>query len=209
MNIRWPELRELLRQLDAAEDNARALVTGLDEHNGCRRPASDSWSVAECLDHLATTNEIYLRAMEKAAIQAKAKGRSRTAPAKPGLLGGWFVRLLEPPAKARVRASAKILPAPDVRLSDAFAAFAVSQNKVRGFVETYADLDLAGVRFVNPLVGALRFSLATGLHVIAAHERRHLAQAWKARERLKQLDALTDGVTAELSPERRAPQRMG
>jgi len=27
----------------------------------------------------------------------------------------------------------------------------------------------------------VRFSLATGLHVIAAHERRHLWQAWRVR----------------------------
>jgi hypothetical protein len=28
----------------------------------------------------------------------------------------------------------------------------------------------------------VRFSLATGLHVIAAHERRHLWQAWRVRQ---------------------------
>jgi hypothetical protein len=28
----------------------------------------------------------------------------------------------------------------------------------------------------------VRFSLATGLHVLAAHERRHLWQAWRVRE---------------------------
>ena len=37
------------------------------------------------------------------------------------------------------------------------------------------------VRFVNPFVRGIRFSLATGLHVIAAHERRHLLQGWKVR----------------------------
>jgi hypothetical protein len=32
--------------------------------------------------------------------------------------------------------------------------------------------------FVNPFIRGVRFSLATGLRVIAAHERRHL---WRAR----------------------------
>jgi hypothetical protein len=44
-----------------------------------------------------------------------------------------------------------------------------------------AALDLAGIRFVNPFLPGVRFSLATGLHVIAAHERRHLWQAWRVR----------------------------
>ena len=33
----------------------------------------------------------------------------------------------------------------------------------------------------GPVKGGLRFSLATGLHVLAAHERRHLWQAWNVR----------------------------
>jgi hypothetical protein len=53
---------------------------------------------------------------------------------------------------------------------------------VRAFLQKYADIDLAGVRFHNPFVRGLRFSLATGLHVIVAHERRHLSQAWRVRQ---------------------------
>jgi hypothetical protein len=67
-------------------------------------------------------------------------------------------------------------------LADAFNAFVASQQEVRAFLRTYADLDLARVRFPNPFIRGVRFSLATGLHVIPAHERRHLRQAWRARE---------------------------
>ena len=49
------------------------------------------------------------------------------------------------------------------------------------FLRRYAEIDLAGVRFPNPFIRGVRFSLATGLHVIAAHERRHLWQAWRGR----------------------------
>jgi hypothetical protein len=59
-----------------------------------------------------------------------------------------------------------------------------SQADVREFLRAHADLDLAGIRFPNPLVRSIRFSLATGLHVIAAHERRHLWQAWSVRRLL-------------------------
>jgi hypothetical protein len=38
--------------------------------------------------------------------------------------------------------------------------------------------------FVNPFIRGIRFSLATGLHVIAAHEHRHLWQAWNVRNAL-------------------------
>jgi hypothetical protein len=53
---------------------------------------------------------------------------------------------------------------------------------VRTFLRRYAHIDLAGVHFPNPFIRGIRFSLATGLHVIAAHERRHLWQAWRVRQ---------------------------
>jgi hypothetical protein len=62
------------------------------------------------------------------------------------------------------------------------AAFLASQEAVRTFLRTYAGIDLAGTRFRNPFVRWIRFSLATGLHVIAAHERRHLWQAQRVRD---------------------------
>src|SRR6185295_17918560 len=49
--------------LDAAERDARALVEGLAEAAAGWRARPGSWSVAECLDHLATSNEVYLEAM--------------------------------------------------------------------------------------------------------------------------------------------------
>lgn len=41
------------------------------------------------------------------------------------------------------------------------------------------------LRIPHPFVRGIRFSLATGLHVIAAHERRHLWQAWRVRRALE------------------------
>jgi hypothetical protein len=81
----------------------------------------------------------------------------------------------------RMKAPRRIRPRATPRLFDAFAAFLASQAEVLAFVREYAFLDLAGVRFPNPFLRGVRFSLATGLHVIAAHERRHLWQAWRVR----------------------------
>jgi DinB family protein len=110
-------------------------VAGLSEEQGTGRAEAGSWSVAECLDHLATANRVYLRAMEEPATRARTRGRYRWRPAR----------------------------------------------NVRAFLGAHADLDLAGVRFPNPFVRGIYFSLATGLHVIAAHERRHLWQAGRVR----------------------------
>ena len=152
------------------------------------RAEPGSWSVAECLDHLATANRVYLAAMQPSADRALLGGRRRRRPAQPGLIGGWFVNYLEPPVKPRLKgkAPAKIRPRQSPPLDDASKAFFESQDQVRAFLRKYADIDLAGVRFPNPFIVGLRFSLATGLHVIAAHERRHVWQAWRVRRAAEQ-----------------------
>jgi hypothetical protein len=178
------DIKALEAALGEAERDARTLVSGLGEGIGAWRAGAGSWSVAECLDHLAIANRVYLHAMQPAAERAAREGRRRRRPARPGLIGGWFVRSLEPPVKPRMKGKAprSIQPRHAPPLQDAIGAFLSSQDEVRAFLRTYAEIDLVGVRFPNPFVRGVRFSVATGLHVIAAHERRHLWQAWRVRQ---------------------------
>lgn len=177
------DIEQIHDQLDAVERDAHALVDGLSEAQGEWRAEAGSWSVAECLDHLATANRVYLRAMQGPAARAREQGRRRRGPARPGVGGRWFIWSLEPPVMRPFKGTAprSIRPRTAPPLAEAFAGFAASQDEVRRFLQEHADLDLAGVRFPNPFVRGVRFSLATGLHVIAAHERRHLWQAWRVR----------------------------
>jgi hypothetical protein len=173
--------------LDAVELDARVLIDGLSGQQGGWRAVEGTWSISECLDHLGSANRVYVRAMQVSAIRAHEQGRVRHGPATPGIIGRWFVSTLEPPVKSwfRMTAPRSIRPLVAPPLADAFERFLASHADVRGFLRTYADLDLAGIRFVNPFIRGVRFSLATGLHVIVAHEHRHLWQAWRVRRDLE------------------------
>lgn len=178
------DITSLDDQYEAVEADTRAVVAALTEERGSWRAMADSWSVAECLDHLAATNRVYLQPMRTAAIRAHDRGRQRRGPATPGMIGRWFANTFEPPPKPRskFKAPAAIRPRTGPALADATASFLATHAEVRAFLRSYADLDLAGVTFPNPFVPLVRFSLATALHVIAAHERRHLWQARRVRE---------------------------
>jgi hypothetical protein len=179
-----PDIEAFEDQLEAAERDAELLVSGLTEQQGIWRMEPASWSVSECLDHLASTNRIYVVAMQEAAMRARARGKMRRGPATPGWFGRWFAKSLEPPVNPRSRHKAppNIRPRTAPGLADAFSAFAASNAEVRTFLRTQADLDLAGVTFPNPFIRGLRFSIASGLNNILAHERRHLWQAWRVRQ---------------------------
>jgi hypothetical protein len=183
----YDELQKLGHELDAAQADAAALVHGLDAARGAWRREPGTWSIAECFDHLATANRVYLRVMQPAADRARERGRLRRGPALPGVLGRLFIKWMEPPVRPRMRGKAPrlIRPREQPPLENAYADFLQQQDQVRAFIDANSDIDLAGVTFPNPFIGGLRWSLATGLHVITSHERRHLWQAWNVRRAME------------------------
>ena len=194
-----PELADLDRQLEAVGRDAATIVSGLSPEAGAARTAPGSWSIAECLDHLAVASRVYLLPMRDAAARARRRGRLRRGAAQPGVIGRWFIATLEPPvpARRRMKAPGKIVPRESPPLADAYAAFTAALADVRAFLREAADLDLTGTHFVNPFIAGVRFSLATGLNVIAAHDRRHLWQAWNVRRdvgRQQPADSRQDAV---------------
>src|SRR5215471_8094006 len=140
------DIRSLFDQLDDAERNARAIAKGLSAEDGTRRPRPGAWSIAECLDHLATGNRVYVRAMREPVARARARGRLRRGPARPGWIGGLFVWQLEPPARWWSRLPSPRKARPGARgLGETLTAFCDAQSEVRAFLGEHADLDLNGI----------------------------------------------------------------
>ena len=161
------DIRELQDAFAAAERDAEALVAGLTEAEGSRRLAAGSWSVAECLSHLATGNSVYLRAMLDPADRARRQGRSRRRPAKPGFVGRLFVARLEPPPRwwSRMTAPRRIRPPAAVPpLAETFASFMAAQTGFRAFLRANHDLDLATIRFPNPFIRSAARNSSAGGH---------------------------------------------
>ena len=169
-------------ELDAALEDAQSIVAGLSDAQGRRRPAPESWSVAECLSHLAATNEIYLPTIVDAVRRGRAAGRPASRPFRPGIVGRLLVSTMEPPPRRPLRAPAAIRPRDDVPLATAMGAFTAAQDALRAEVAAALGLDLAAVRLRSPLFPLLRMSLGTCFALLAAHERRHLWQARRARD---------------------------
>jgi hypothetical protein len=56
-------------------------------------------------------------------------------------------------------------------------AYLKSHEPVREVIQGARLVDVNRLRFKNPFIGAIRFTVGTGLMVINAHDRRHLWQA--------------------------------
>jgi hypothetical protein len=175
------DIQEVLIALDDNDRQAEAVARGLDDERFNWRPDARSWSVAQCLDHLNVANRVYLTPMREAVARARGAGTARRGALRPGVVGRWFVASLEPPPKRRLSAPKKIVPAARKGRAEVMEEWGRTQGEVKELLREAAGLDLNGTRFVNPFIPLVRFSVATGFQVIAAHERRHLWQAERVK----------------------------
>ncbi len=177
------DLQAIMDQLDECERDAGALLAELDEAQVRWQPRPAAWSIGQCLDHVTTANRVYLDAMGRAVAAARGRGAGagRRGPLRPGAPSRWFIGTLEPPPRRRLRAPGKIVPTLGKSKAQLAAEFGAEQRRARDLLVAAAELDLNGIRFVNPFVSLIRFSVGTGFLVIAAHERRHLFQAAAVR----------------------------
>lgn len=176
------DVRRILDELETNERRAQALVADLDDASLNWRPDDRSWSTAQCLDHLNVANRVYLEAMRPAIEEARRQERARRGPVRPGWLERWFVATLEPPPKRKLPAPKKIIPAFRGEKEALLTEFRRLHAEAAALLRDGAGLDL-GVRFPNPFIPLIRFTVWTGFLVIPTHERRHLWQAEQLRQR--------------------------
>jgi DinB superfamily len=177
-----PHLRAILADLEKADQQARRIAAGLSDAQANWHPGGTGWSVAQCLDHLGRANTVYAAALHQALRENPSAKGSRMEPIQPGWFSRLFIRSFEPPPKRKLRAPEKIVPGSQIPCLEALQAFLRGHDDVRTVIREGARLDLNRIRFRNPFITFLRFTVGTGLLVLAAHDRRHLWQAERVLE---------------------------
>jgi len=170
-----------LRQLSAAADSLAERFSMKQLTWQPPIPGKDGtetgWSMLECLDHIAVATQVYLDAMEPAIGNANRAGAPAGVFRAAGAPSAWFIGTLEPPPSKKVPAPGKIRPRPTLNPEGVLPQFQKAIDRVAMLVNSTAGKDLNAVRFRNPLVPLVRFTVSSGFVIIAAHARRHLWQA--------------------------------
>jgi hypothetical protein len=178
------DLQQLLNQIDDADRAAETLSAGLsDEQFHWQPDGGGSWSVAQCLEHLAAINVLYGGSIRQAVDAARRSGSARQGPLQPGPFGRWFIRSQEPPVKRRLKAPGTVRPGSTATRAEVMRRYREAHDEVRRIVRDAATIDANATTFPNPFVKVLRVKVATGLNVLPAHDRRHLWQAEQVTKR--------------------------
>lgn len=170
----------LVSELDVADRRAESLAKGLSAVQLNWQPSQGAWSVGQCLEHLRIANEVLLPAIS---VALEGRQNRTVEEINLGWLSRWFIRtyIAPNPGGTRARAPKKIEPAKQIE-PIVLEAFLRGNQAVRELVRRASDYDVNRIRYQNPFIPLVRFTVGAGLEIIAKHQSRHLLQAEGVRQ---------------------------
>lgn len=179
-----PELELYRNQFAQIQSDAQELTSGLDELRFNWRPAPGAWSIEECLYHLILVGQWEVRAIERAIEQGRRRGLTASGPFEYSAVDRFVVDQTEPPVRNPMPAPERFVPVHGQPVTAILPTFLHVQSQFLGLVDQSENLDLRRIKVDTPISRFFRLSLGTVFAQAAAHNRRHLWQARRVREKM-------------------------
>jgi hypothetical protein len=178
------ELDQYQQQIENIKTEARELTQGLSESQFNWRPGPGEWSIEECLSHLTMVGQWELRAIEQAVERGRSSGVTGAGPFSYGPIERFIIDMTRPPVRTKLPAPKQFVPLHGQPVTAIMPTFLHVQSMLQLQMQRAEGLDLARVKVATPISRLLRLSLGATFAQAAAHERRHLEQARRVREKL-------------------------
>ena len=176
------EIDSLVSQADAIAVDARSAFGGLTKDQLNWKPSAERWSVAQCFDHLLTTNSGYLPIVDDVLSGQKKSSVWQKLPFFPSLWGKMLIKSLDPAQTRKMKAPKKFEPAQSDVSGSIINDFAAQQEKIIEKIKATANLDLEHIVITSPAASFVTYSLMDAYRIIVVHERRHFQQAQRVTE---------------------------
>ena len=153
------------------------LWNGLTDEQRRWKHSPGVWSVAECIDHVRSTNAAYRPNLARA-IEAAKRNAASGEPYRPGKIARWFHAQIDPDrSKRKVRGPALFRPTMHPSDPAILERFLDEQKNVERLLSASEGVGLNRTKLSSPATKLLRLSIGEAFETIVLHERRHLRQA--------------------------------
>ena len=178
------QARTLKAEIASASDEAAALTRGVAAEALVKRPVPESWSAAECLQHLILTAQAMHPLVEGVVARVEKQGARSDEPGRLGFFGWMLTKMLEPPAKSwsKSKTAPGFVPGALDKPLELTAVLRAENDRLLALVDRATGLALGSERVESPFRAGVFYPPYAALRITAVHERRHL---WQAREALK------------------------
>lgn len=167
------ERSEILDILEKSTEDFHAAVRGVPESLAQTRPASNSWSVLECVEHVTTAEEIFLERLAAGAGEAPPQDKAKEAA---------IAARLSDRSNRRQAPEAVVPKGRFTTLAEGLEEFGKVRARSVKFAEEHAA-NLYALISSHPAIGPLNGMEA--LIILAGHSGRHAEQIRQVRAALE------------------------
>lgn len=176
------ELDVVITEAKQIAGDVRASFGGLSAAQLNWKPSAERWSIAQCFEHLITSNRGYLPIIESVRSGKKQTRFVERLPVWPGLAGKLLIKSLDPASTRKLKAPKNFQPAQSDISATVIDDFVAQQEQIIAGMKSTSDLDLEKVIITSPALSFVAYSLMDGYRIIVTHERRHFQQAQRVAE---------------------------
>jgi hypothetical protein len=162
--------------LTASAEEARQKFGSLSAEQLNWKPAENSWSVAQCLEHLIKTNAEFYPEFEKLASGTRRNTAWQSYSPLTGFFGRFLIKAVTEDSKKAKTPSNRIVPGSDVDPMIVEHFFADIGN-VNEKIDACSEVDLRTTVVSSPFVKLITYRLDDAYTVLVEHTKRHIRQA--------------------------------
>ena len=169
-------ISQITGDLKHVGDDARAAFGGLSSEQLNWKPAENSWSVGQCLEHIVITNEKFYPDFEKLASGGRRNSLIETWSPLTGFFGRFLINAVSEDSKKAKVPSKTVAPPSDVD-ADIVDRFVSHIHDVNRKVESCAGADRQKTVLTSPFFFLATYSLDDAYTALVEHTKRHIRQA--------------------------------
>jgi hypothetical protein len=181
MNAQKADLANLIAAANNIANDAESTFGRLTPAQLNWKPSADRWSVAQCFDHLLTSNKGYLPVVDNV-LAGKKRTFWESMPVLPGLGAKLLLKSLDPNNTRKMKAPKRFEPAQSDIKGSVINDFVDQQGKIVEKMKATEHLDLERIVITSPALAAITYSLMDAYRIIVVHEQRHFQQAKRVME---------------------------
>lgn len=172
-------------EIDQITEDFQKAFGGLSQKDLNWKQNPQTWSVAQCIDHLIVINKTYFPIIQQLRAGTYKTPWHGRFPFLTRFFGNLVYNSVLPEQQRKTRTFPIWEPSYSELPGDMLVRFAEHQTKLKELIQSSADLVARGTVIASPANRVIVYTLERAFEIILTHERRHLKQALEVVEKLK------------------------
>jgi uncharacterized damage-inducible protein DinB len=173
----------------SAKQYAQSVIPNTPEEIFLQKPNADTWSPAECYDHLRNVGHMYLDRIRNAYASVPTQNAAADS-----FHHRWYwdkiINFLEPPYQFKMNTPSGFEPqtVSDLSKNEVLQNYITLQDAFIDLLQQHPNAALDQEKISSPVSRLIRMNMSEALAFTAAHQRRHM---WQADQILKRVEPAT------------------